>query len=152
MPGNAGHFRWLGLLFDDLQNLHGTGLDADAAGDALGSRVLFLQDHDLHGAGLDALAAGNTQLLVDHVNAGLGVLGDVAVLTDLGALAALDASLRLGTGALGNDLDAAEILMELLIECVRAGTDTLQACHAFGIFLDSELLHNENSPFMYFLL
>ena len=97
-------------------------------------------------------AATNAQLLVDHVNAGLGVLGDGAVLTDLGALAALDASLRLGTGALGNDLDAAEILMELLIECVRAGTDTLEACHAFGIFLDSELLHNENSPFMYFLL
>ena len=94
------------LLFDDLQNIHGASLDADAAGDALGSRALGLQNHDLHGANLHALAAGDALLLIDHVDAGLGVLGDCLMLTDLHALAALDADIGLGTLTLGHDLQA----------------------------------------------
>ena len=129
------------LLFDDLQDLHGASLDADAAGDALGSGALGLQDHDLHGADLDALAAADTVLLADHVDAGLSVLGDSAVLTDLHALAALDADVGLGVIALGNDLDAGQIGIKLLVESGGAGLDTLQASHALLALLDSQLLH-----------
>ena len=136
----------MSLLFHDLQDLHGAGLDADAAGDALGSGILGLQDHDLHGAGLHTLAAGNALFLVDHVNAGLGVLGDGLVLTGAHALAALDADVGLGSIALGNDADAAEILIKLLIECFGAGLNALQAGHTFGIFLNNELLHKKDTP------
>ena len=130
------------LLFNDLQHFHGAGLDTDAAGDALGSGVLGLQDHDLHRTGFHALAAADAVLLVDHVNTGLGILGDGVVLAGLHALAALDADIGLGTVTLGQDLNAGIVLVELLIKGLRAGTDTLQACHAGNIFLNRELLHN----------
>ena len=42
---------------------------------------------------------------------------------------------------LGNHLDAGQILMELLVESGRAGTDALQAGHAFDILFNSKLLH-----------
>ena len=134
------------LLFDDFQNFHGAGLDADATGNALGGGVAFLQNHDLHGADFDTLAAADTLLLVDHVNAGLGVLGDSLSLTDLHALAALDTGHGLGSVALGNNADAGQILVKLLVESFGAGLDALQTCHTFDIFLNSELLHSENSP------
>ena len=129
------------LLFHDLQHFHGADLGTDAAGDALGGRAFGLHDHDLHGAGFHTIAAGNAQLLVDHVHAGLGILGDGTVLTSLHALTALDAGHGLGTGTLGNHLDAGQILMELLVESGRAGTDALQAGHAFDILFNSKLLH-----------
>jgi hypothetical protein len=130
------------LLFDDLQHFHRASLNTDATGDALGNRVTFLMDHDLHGANLDALAATDTQLLVDHVYTGLGILGDSAVLTQLHALAALDAGIDLGaTIFVCNDLDAAQIRIKFLIECLRAGLHTLQTSHALRIFLNSKLLH-----------
>ena len=135
------------LLFDDLQQFHGANLGADAAGNALGSGILGLHDHNLHGAGLHALAAADAELLVDHVNAGLGILGDGAVLTGAHALAALDAGHRLGAGTLGNHLDAGQILMEFLIESSGTGTDTFQTCHALNIFLNSQLLHSKSYPF-----
>ena len=130
-----------GLLFHDLQNFHGADLDANAAGNALGSRIFRLENHNLHGACFHALTAGNTLLLIDHVNAGLGILGDGLMLTSLHALTALDAGHGLGTGTLGNHLDAGQILMELLVESGRAGTDALQAGHAFDILFNSKLLH-----------
>jgi hypothetical protein len=130
------------LLFDDLQDLHGASLHADAAGDALGNRRLFLVYHNLHGAGFHTLAAADAQLLVDHVNTGLGVLGNSAVLTGLHTLAALDANHRLGAAVLGShDLNAGIVGMELLIECLGAGLNALQASHTFGILLNSQLLH-----------
>ena len=113
------------LLFHDLQDLHGASLYADAAGDALGGGAVFGHDHDLHGAGFHALAAGGAQLLIDHVHAGLGVLGDGTGLADLSALAALDAGHGLSACALGNDLDAAQIRVEFFVESVGAGTDAL---------------------------
>ena len=130
------------LLFHDLQDFHGAGLDTDAAGDALGSGILGLEDHDLGGADLDALAAGNALLLVDHVHAGLGILSNRLMLTDLSALTALDADHGLCAGTLRNDLDAGQILLELLVESGRAGTDALQAGHAFDILFNSKLLHD----------
>ena len=136
------------LLLDDLQDLHGAGLDADAAGDALGGGALGLQDHDLHGADLDALAAADTVLLADHVDAGLGVLGDGAVLTDLHALAALDADVGLGVVALCNDLDAGKIFIEFLIKCSGASTDALEACHALSVFLNRQSFH-QICPLLY---
>ena len=134
------------LLLHDFQNFHGASLDADAAGDALGSGALGLHDHNLHGAGLDALAAADALLLVDHVDAGLGILGDGLMLTGLHALAALDAGHGLGTSALGDDLDTAEVGVKFLIECVGAGADALQTGHALGILFHGELLHIEKSP------
>ena len=99
-------------------------------------------NHDLHGADLDTLAAGNALLLVDHVNAGLGVLGDGTVLAGLHALAALDADHGLGTGTLGNDLDAGQVGIKLLVECLGAGFHALQTGHALAGLINSELLHN----------
>ena len=135
------------LLFHDLQHFHGANLGADAAGDALGSGTFGLHDHDLHGAGLHALAAADTQLLVDHVDTGLGILGDGTILADLHALAALDADNRLSTLTLGNNLDAGQILMKFLIESIGTSTDTFQTCHALGILLNSKLLHSKGYPF-----
>lgn len=143
-----GRFEWTRLLFDDLQNVHGASLDADTAGDALGSRILGLEDHNLCGADLNTLAAGNTLLLIDHVHIGLGILGDGFVLTDLGALAALDTDHRLGTGTLGNDLDAGQIGMELFIECSGASLDTFQASHTLCTFFNNKLLHMNEIPFI----
>ena len=134
------------LLFDDLQDLHGTGLDTDAAGDALGSGTLGLHDHNLHRAGLDTLAAADALLLVDHVNTGLGVLGDGFVLAGTHALTALDADIGLGSASLLNDLDAAQGDVIFLIECFGASLCTLQASHALGILLNGELFHNRKSP------
>ena len=131
------------LLFDDLQDLHGACLCADTAGNALGSGALALHDHDLHGACLDALAAADAQLLVDHVDAGLGVLSDGTVLTGSHALAALDAGIGLCAGTLCNDLDAGQIRIEFLVESSGASLNTLQASHTFSILIDNELLHNE---------
>ena len=130
------------LLLHDFQNIHGANLNADAAGDALGGGILGLHDHNLHGAGFYALAAADAELLIDHVNAGLGILGDGAGLTSLHALATLDANHGLCTLALSNHLDAGQVLMELLIKCVGAGADALQTCHTFSILLNNELLHS----------
>ena len=139
------------LLFDDLQNIHGAGLDTDTAGDALGSRAFGLQNHDLHGAHFHALTAGNALLLIDHVDAGLRILSDGLMLTDLHALAALNAGHGLGTVALGNDLDAGIIGMEFLVECLGAGLNALQACHTFHILLCNELFHNGGFSFFIYL-
>ena len=136
------------LLFHDFQYFHGAGLDADAAGDALGSGALVLHDHNLHGAGLDTLAAADTLLLVDHVDTGLGILGDSLVLTGTHALAALDADVGLGNASLLNDLDAAEGHIIFLIECFGAGLNALQASHTYFVFLDSELLHKKGHSFI----
>ena len=137
----------MNLLFHDLQDLHGAGLDTNAAGDALSGGALSGSDHNLHGADLNALAAGSAELLVDHVNTGLGVLGDCTGLTDLGALAALDASHGLSAGTLGNDADSGQIFVEFLIEGVGASTDALQASHALGTLLNHQFLHKRNLLF-----
>jgi len=130
------------LFLNDLQDLHGAGLDTDAAGNALGCGSLGLQHHDLHGAGLHALAAGNTLLLVDHVHAGLGILGDGIMLAGTHALAALDTGIDLGSAVLAcHDLDAGQIGIEFLIESLRASLDALQAGHALLAFFDSQFLH-----------
>ena len=144
-------FSDISLLFDDLQDLHGASLDTDAAGDALGSGALGLHDHNLHGAGFDTLAAANTLLLVDHVNAGLGVLGDGLVFTDLHALAALDADIGLGSTVLLNDVDAAQSHIVNLIKSLGTGLDTLQASHAFCALLNSELLHKRTLLYILFI-
>ena len=134
------------LLFHDLQHFHGASLDTDATGDALGGSALFSHNHDLHGAGLDALAALHAQLLVDHVNAGLGVLGDSASLTDLSTLATLNADHGLCLALLLYDLDAGQILVELLIESGGTCVNALQTCHALSALFNSKLLHSKESP------
>ena len=136
------------LLFHDLQDFHGASLDTDAAGDALGSRTLILHDHNLHGAGLDALAAANALLLVDHVDTGLGVLGDGLMLTGAHALTTLDADVGLGNASLLNNLNAAEGHIIFLIECLGAGLNALQASHTDFVFLNSELLHKKGHSFI----
>ena len=133
--------QWIRLLLDDLQDLHGAGLDADAAGDALGSGGVVILDDQAEGAGLGALAAAGAQLLADHVNAGLGILGDGTVGAGLGAQTALGADLGLGSALALHDLDAGLGDIVLLVECFGASLDTLQAGHALGALLDGQLLH-----------
>ena len=135
------------LLLDNLENSHGASLGTNAAGNALGCRTLSRLDHDLHGADLHALAAGGTQLLVDHVHTGLGVLGDGTGLTDLCALAALDAGHGFSACTLGNHLDAAQIRVKCLKKRSRASADALQACHTLGSFINRKLLHKKRIPF-----
>ena len=136
------------LLFDDLQDFHGAGLDADTAGNALGNRIICLVNHDLGGAGFRTLAAAGAELLVDHVHTGLGVLGDGIVLTGFHTLAALNTGHRLSTGTLGNDLNAGKVRIKLLIESLGAGLNTLQAGHALSRFIDGELFHSIYPPFI----
>jgi len=122
------------LLFNDLQQVHGTGFDADAAGDALGCRAVRLHDHNLHGASFHTLTAADTKLLVDHVHTGLRILGDGTIFTGLHALTALDAGHRLCAGTFGNHLDAAQVRMKLFVERVGASTNALQASHTLYTF------------------
>ena len=139
------------LFFDDFQHFHGAGLRADSAGDALGSRAFGLQDHYFHGAGFHALAAADAVLLVDHINAGLGILGNGIMLAGFHALAALNAHVGLCSGALGNNLYAAQVLIKFLIKGFGTSTDTFQAGHALHVFFYRELFHGKTNPFMYFI-
>ena len=109
------------LLLDDFQNLHGASLDTNAAGDALGGVGAGGGggNDDLEGADLCALAAAGAELLVDHVHAGLGVLGDGAGFANLSTLAALNADIGLGLAVLLNDLNAGLGHIEFLVECLR---------------------------------
>ena len=136
------------LLFHDLEDLHGACLNSDAASNALGGGLISRTYHNLHGADFSALTAGGAQLLIDHVNTGLGILGDRTGLADLGALTTLDASHRLGASALSNDLNAGQIGIKLLIEGHGASTDTLKASHAFAILFNDKFLHRKRSSFL----
>ena len=136
------------LLFHDLQDLHGASLNTNAASDTLGGGAILRSNHDLHGANLNALAAGSAELLVDHVDTGLSVLSDSTSFTDLSALATLNADHRLSLALLLHDLDAGQILMELLIESGGTCVNTLQTCHALSAFFNSKLLHCKESPLL----
>ena len=131
----------MNLLFYDFQDLHGACLNADAAGDALAGSGFGLEHHHLHGAGFHALAALNAQLLVDHVNTGLGILSNGTGLANLHALTALDADIGLCATALCNHTDAGQILVEFLIKCVGAGLNTFKASHALAILINNQFLH-----------
>ena len=115
----------ISLLFYDFQNFHGARLHANTAGDTLGDGILALVNHNLHGANLYALAAADASFLVDHVNAGLGILGNSIMLTSLHALTALNAHIGLCTGTLCNNLNGRVIRMKFLIKSLGAGTHTL---------------------------
>ena len=130
------------LFFNDFQDVHGTDLDADTAGNTLAGGAAFFHDHDLHGTSFNALATGNTELLVDHVDAGLGILGNGAVLAGLFAFAALDAGVGLCAGTLGYDLDAGIIRVKFLIKSIGASLDTFQTSHTFCTLFNHEFLHN----------
>ena len=150
MAALAAICKYVSLVFDDLQHFHGASLGTDAAGDALGGGAAFLQDHNLHGAGFHALAAGNAELLVDHVDTGLGILGDGTGLADLHALTALDAGHGLGLACLvGADLNSAEGDIKFLVESFGASLNTLQAGHALFIFLNGQFLHKNIYPFLF---
>ena len=129
------------LFFDDLQQLHGTCLDADAAGGAFaGIRDGLVLDDEAEGTRFNAFSAAGAELAADHPDA-LGVLGDRAGGTDLGALAALDTDHGTDVLAALNDLQSGLIGVEFLIVCVGAGADALQTCHARNILLDEKFLH-----------
>ena len=144
--------RLLDLFLHDFQQFHRACFDADAAGNALGGGAAFLEHDHVHGAGFGALAAADALLLVDHVHAGLGVLGDGFVLTGTHTLAALNAGVGLGAGTLGHDADTALLLVKFLIERLGTGGDALQTCHALHIFLSSELLHSTELSFIFYSL
>ena len=64
------------------------------------------------------------------------------MLTRLHALTALDAGHGLGSTVFtGNNADAAQVLVKLLIKRLRTGLDALQASHTGHIFLNHQLLH-----------
>ena len=131
------------LLFDDFQNFHGASLDANTAGDALGSNGrVFSLNHNMEGAGFYALAAANAELLVDDIDA-LCVLGDSTGFAGSSTLAALDANHGLRHALTVYDLDAGLILMKLLVESGRAGSDALQAGHAGRTFFNSQFFHGD---------
>jgi len=140
------------LLFYDLQDLHGACLDTNATSNALAGGAVFGSHHNLHGANLNTLAAGGAELLVDHVDTGLGVLSNSTSLTDLSTLAALNADHRLCLALLLHNLDAGQILMELLIESGGTCVNTLQTCHALSALFNSKLLHSKESPLHIFRL
>ena len=134
------------LLFYDFQNFHGASLDANTTGDALCGRTFRRLDHNLHGANLNALATRGTQLLIDHVHTGLGILGDGAGFANLFALTALDTGHGFRTGTLGNDLNARQVFIEFFEECSGTGTNALQAGHTFHILFDGKLFHKDINP------
>ncbi len=137
----------------DLQNLHGAYLNADAAGNALGSRShAGLADHDPEGAGSLALATADAELLVDHVNTGLGILGDGTLLAGSYALAALDAGHGTYLACTLYDLNAGLVLMEFLVESLGTGTDALQTSHALGTLFNCKLFHNNTPLCIIFIL
>ena len=138
------------LLLNDLQQFHGASLNANAAGNALGSRTFRRSNHDLHGANFNALAAGSTQLLIDHIDTGLGILSDRTGLANLSTLATLDAGHGLSAAVLaGNDTDAGQILIKYLVESIGASLHALQASHALNTLFNSQLLHKNAFPFFH---
>ena len=137
------------LLLNDLQDLHGASLGADTAGDTLACSATFRKDNDLGRTSLSTLAAGCTQLLVDHIYTGLGILGDRTAFTSLHTQTALNADHGLRTVLALHDMDAGKIGMECLIESLGAGFNASQASHTFHIFLNSQLFHNGGFSFVF---
>ena len=107
-----------GLFFHNLQDLHGAALDTNATGNALACCGAGNSggNHNVEGADFCALPAAGAELLVDHVHSRLGILGNGAELTCLGALATLDTGQRLRGSVLLHNLDTGLILMEFLVE------------------------------------
>ena len=136
------------LLFHDLQDLHGASLDTNAAGNALGGGAVLGSDHDLHGANLHALATGGAELFIDHVDASLRILSNCTGFTNLSTLTTLDTNHGLSDTVLINDLNAGQILMELLIESGGTSIYTLQASHTLCTLFNNKLLHNKESPLL----
>ena len=126
---------------DDLEQLHGASLGAQAAGNALGSVGSALdQDDQVLGASLNALAAGLALLLVDHVHAGL-VLGDGVLGASLSALAALGADGGGDNAADQIDLQASLVLMEFLVVGLGASLDASQTSLTLNTTLNGKLFH-----------
>ena len=139
------------LFLHDLQHFHGAGLDADAAGGAFaGIRDGLVLDDEAEGTRFNAFSAAGAELAADHPDA-LGVLGDRAGGTGLGALAALDTDHGADVLAALDDLQSGLIGVEFLIVCVGAGADALQTGHALHAFFDGQLFH-ERSPSHFYLL
>ena len=134
-PLGGGVLQAMYLLLFHGQDAHGTGFGADAAGYALAGRLCFRgHDHDVHGAGFHAFAAAYALLFVDHVHA-LRVLGDRALRTRTGALAAHDAAVDLRLAVrLGGDADAAQIGVKLFVKSFRTRSYTGQARLAGVLF------------------
>ena len=143
-PGAPPYCAVIPLLLHHAQQVHRTGLGADAAGNALGGRLTHR--HNLHRACLDAVSAADAQLFVDHIDAGLGILADRAMGAGAHAFAALYAGLDLGFALVVHDLYAALGRIKLLVEGLGAGPDAAQARHALNVFIGYKLLHRLFPP------
>jgi hypothetical protein len=118
---------------DNFENVHGTCLDTDTAGDTLGRGDAGGDDHT-EGTDLSALAAAGALVFIDDVNA-LRVLGDGFFRTVLRALATLYTDGRFHLTVFLNDPDAGFILVvALFVKCGGAGVDTGQTSHTLGAF------------------
>jgi hypothetical protein len=134
------------LLFFNFQDAHRTSLGANTAGNALGHGILLLMYHHLGRTYFHTLTATDTQLLVDHIDAGLGILADRAMGAGAHAFAALYAGLDLGFALVVHDLYAALGRIKLLVEGLGAGPDAAQARHALNVFIGYKLLHRLFPP------
>ena len=129
------------LLLHYLENLHGTCLGADSAGDTLGcGGSLLCLHHQAEGTCLHALAAAGAELLIYHVYA-LGVLGDGSRLAGLGALTALYAHHGLHAALLLHNLDAGFIRIKGFVESLGACAHALQTCHTGSSLLYFQFFH-----------
>ena len=113
---------------------------------------MFRRYHDLHGTSLYTLTAGGAELFVNHVNTGLGVLGDGTELTGSGTLATLEAGHGFRLTIFIYDSDTGQVLMKLLIESGGASVHARQTSHTLATFFYSKLLHNKESPLHIFRL
>ena len=147
----AGKLSLFCLCLFDLQDLHGTGLRANSAGDTLARVLLILSlDDQAEGTGLHALAAADTFLLIDHVNA-LRVLGDRFLRTGFRALSALYAGhgLRRHAVLLHFDVDAGIVLAVSLVKCLRfTGHKGLRGPQGTGGFLVRSALAERMEPLL----
>ena len=118
------------LALGNLKHVHGTSLDADAAGNALGGgRHLRLINQNAERTCSLTLATAHTELLIDHVHTGLGILRDSTLFAGSGAFTALHTGHGANFSGALNNLNAGLIRMELLMKCHRASADALQTGH-----------------------
>ena len=104
------------------------------------------------GTGFLALAAADAELLVDHVHARLGVLGDRTMLAGRRALAALHAGHRTDLAApLRSTICTQDFgRMEFLVKRLGAGTHALQAGHALRSLSSRSVFSYSISRFLFF--
>jgi hypothetical protein len=95
----------------------------------------------MEGTSLCALTAGGAQLLINHINTGLGILSDRTVLTSLHAFATLDTCHRLCAALPLNYANTRQIGIKGLMESIGTCANALKARHTLNILFNSKFFH-----------